>query len=85
MTKLPKDVITRLTDQKEDNQEGTVNFFKDKLHRYIINGYNNERQCGIKGDIEHSVGNMWSKSQVSDTKTATEALFSCSNPTILKI
>ena len=33
MTKLPKDVITHLTDQKEDEQEWILKLLRDKLHR----------------------------------------------------
>ena len=50
MTKLPKDVITHLNDQKEDEQEWTVKLLRDKLHRYITNRENAERQCSIKDD-----------------------------------
>ena len=42
MKKLPKDVITHLTDQKEDDQEWTVKLLRDKLHRHIINRENAE-------------------------------------------
>ena len=38
MTKPNKDVITHLTDEKEDDQEWTVKLFRDKLHRYITIG-----------------------------------------------
>ena len=48
MTKLPKDVITHLTDQKEDDQEWTVKLLRVKLQRDITNWENAERQCGIK-------------------------------------
>ena len=34
----------------------------------------------IKDDSKHSVGNMWPTSQVGDTNTTTEALFSGTNP-----
>ena len=40
MTKLPKDVITPLTDHKEDGQEWTVQLLRDKLHRFI-----KQRKC----------------------------------------
>ncbi|KAK2559409.1 hypothetical protein P5673_018033 [Acropora cervicornis] len=44
MTKLPKDVITPLTDHKEVGQEWTVQLLRDKLHRFITNRENAERQ-----------------------------------------
>nr|XP_058965776.1 uncharacterized protein LOC131792425 [Pocillopora verrucosa] len=40
MTKFPKDVITHLTDHKEDGQEWTVQLLRDKLHRFITNREN---------------------------------------------
>ena len=63
MTKLPKDVITPLTDHKEDGQEWTVQLLRDKLHRFITNRENAERQCGIKDDSKHSARSMWLTSE----------------------
>ena len=74
-------MITHLTEQKEDDQDWTVKLLRDKLHRYITNQENAERQCGIKDDSKHSVGNMWPTSQVGDTKPTAEALFSSTKPT----
>ena len=37
MTKLPKDVLVHLTDQKKDGDEWTVQLLRDQLHRYISN------------------------------------------------
>jgi len=75
MSKLPKDVITHLTDQKEDDQEWSVQLHRDKLHRYTTNRENAERQCGTKDDSKHPIGNMRPTSQDSEGKTTTEALF----------
>ena len=79
MTKLPKDVITHLTDQKEDDQEWTVQLLRDKLHRFITNRENAERQCGTKDDSKHPTGGTWPTSEVKEVKTTTEALFSVTN------
>lgn len=80
MTKLPKDVITHLTDQKEDDQEWTVKLLRDKLHRYITNRENAERQCATKDDSKHPIGSMWPTSQDSEGKAATDALLSVTKP-----
>ena len=80
MTKLPKDVITHLTDQKEDDQEWTVQLLRDKLHRFITNRENAERQCGTKDDSKHPTGGTWPISEAKEVKTTTEALFSVTYP-----
>ena len=80
MTKLPKDVITHLTDQKEDDQEWTVQLLRDKLHRFITNWENAERKCGTKDDSKHPTGGTWPISEAKEVKTTTEALFSVTNP-----
>ena len=51
LPKLPKDVLIHLTDQKPDGQEWTVELLREKLHRYITNRENEERQSGIKSDV----------------------------------
>ena len=80
MTKLPKDVITHLTDHKEDGQEWTVQLLRDKLHRFITNRENAERQCGIKDDSKHTARSMWLTSEDKEGKTTTETLFSVTKP-----
>ena len=81
MSKLPKDVITHLTDHKVDDQEWPVQLLRDKLHRYITNRENAERQCGTpKDESKHPIVNMWPTSQISEHKTTTEALFSVPKP-----
>ena len=81
MSKLPKDVITNLTDQKTDDQEWSVQLLRDKLHRYITNRENAERQCGTPNvESKHPIGNMWPTPQDSEHKTTTEALFSVPKP-----
>ncbi|XP_044180058.1 uncharacterized protein LOC114970531 [Acropora millepora] len=80
MTKLPKDVITPLTDHKEDGQEWTVQLLRDKLHRFITNRENAERQCGIKYDSKHTARSMWLTSEDKECKTTTETLFSVTKP-----
>ena len=80
MTKLPKDVITPLTDHKEDGQEWTVQLLRDKLHRFITNRENAERQCGIKDDGKHTARSMWLTSEDKEGKTTTETLFSVTKP-----
>ncbi|XP_068758452.1 uncharacterized protein [Montipora capricornis] len=72
MTKLPKDVITHLTDHKEDGQV--------QLHRFITNRENAERQCGIKDDSKHTARSMWLTSEDKEGKTTTETLFSVTKP-----
>lgn len=49
------------------------------MHKYIINQENVDRHCSSKDDSTHSVGNMWSTSQVSEATTTTEALISGPN------
>ena len=81
MSKLPKDVITHLTDHKVDDQEWSVQLLRDKLHRYITNRENAERQCGTpKDESKHRIVNIWPTSQDSEHKTTTEALFSVPKP-----
>ena len=80
MTKLPKDVITHLTDHKEDGQDWTVQLLRDKLHRFITNRENAERQCGIKDDSKHTARSMWLTSKYKEGKTTTETLFSVTKP-----
>ena len=80
MTKLPKDVITPLTDHKEVGQEWTVQLLRDKLHRFITNRENAERQCGIKDDSQHTARSMWLTSEDKEGKTTTETLFSVTKP-----
>ena len=80
MTTLPKDVITPLTDHKEDGQEWTVQLLRDKLHRFITNRENAERQCGIKDDSKHTARSMWLTSEDKEGKTTTETLFSVTKP-----
>ncbi|XP_078343990.1 uncharacterized protein LOC144629631 [Oculina patagonica] len=81
MSKLPKDVITHLTDHKTDDHEWSVQLLRDKLHRYITNRENAERQCGTpKDESKHPIGNMWPTLQDSERKTTTEALFSVPKP-----
>jgi len=58
MAKLPKDVLIHLTDQKNDDDEWTVQLLKDQLHRYISNRENADRQSSDKIDCKGSVGNM---------------------------
>ncbi|XP_068735663.1 uncharacterized protein [Montipora capricornis] len=79
-TKLPKDVITHLTDHKEDGQEWTVQLLRDKLHTFITNRENAERQCGIKDDSKHTARSMWLSSEDREGKTTTETLFSVTKP-----
>ncbi|XP_068716647.1 uncharacterized protein [Montipora capricornis] len=43
MTKLPKDVLIHLTDQKKDGDEWTVQLLRDQLHRLRLRG---KRQIG---------------------------------------
>ena len=76
MTKLPKGVITPLTDHKGDGQEWTVQLLRDKLDRFITNRENAERQCGIKDDRKHTARNMWLTSEDKEGKPTTETLFS---------
>ncbi|XP_029206831.2 uncharacterized protein LOC114970535 [Acropora millepora] len=80
MTKLPKDVITPLTDHKEDGQEWTVQLLRDMLHRFITNRENAERQCGIKDDSKHTARSMWLTSEDKEGKTTTETLFCVTKP-----
>ena len=79
MTKLLKDVITHLSDQKQDDQEWIVTNLMEKFHIFISNRRNTEPQCGIKEDSKLSA-NKWRTSQFRDTKTTTEALLSGNNP-----
>ncbi|XP_068692594.1 uncharacterized protein [Montipora foliosa] len=80
MTQLPKDVITHLTDHKEDGQEWTVQLLRDKLLRFITNRENAERQCGIKDDSKHTARSMWLTSEDKEGKTTTVTLFSVTKP-----
>lgn len=64
MSKLPKDAITHLTDQKGDDDEWTVTLLRNKLHKCITNREIADKQCSRKGDSTHPVGNRWSTSQV---------------------
>lgn len=77
--KVTKDEITHLPDQKGDDDGWTVRLLTNKLHKYIINQENVDRHCSSKDDSTHSVGHMWSTSQVSEATTTTEALFSGPN------
>jgi len=74
LIKLPKDVLIHLTDQKSDGQEWTVKLLREKLHRYITNRENAERQSGIKTDSVYSDSNKCYMSQVRGAMTTTEAL-----------
>ena len=77
-TKLPKDVLIHMTDQKKDGDEWTVQLLRDQLHRYISNRENADRQSSDKVDYKGLVGNMWSTSQVTqfDSNPSTGALLS---------
>ena len=79
LTELPKDVLIYLTDQKPDGQEWTVKLLREKLHRYITNRGNAERQSGIKSNSAYSDSNKSHMSQVREVMTTTEALFSNAN------
>jgi len=76
LTKLPKDVSSHLADQKPDGQEWTVELLREKLHRYITDQENAERQSGIESDSAYSDSNESHMSQVRGAMTTTEALFS---------
>ena len=69
LTKLLKDVLIHLTDQKPDGQEWTVKLLREKLHRYITNRENAERQSGIKSDSAYSDSNNSHMSQVRGVMT----------------
>ena len=79
LTKLLKDVLIHLTEQKPDGQEWTVKLLREKLHRYITNPENAERQSGIKSASAYSDSNNSHMSQVRGVMTTTEALFSNAN------
>ena len=73
LTKLPKDLLIHLTDQKPDGQEWTVKLVREKLHRYITNRENAERQSGIKSDSAYCDSNKSQMlSQVRGAMTTTE-------------
>jgi len=78
MAKLPKEVLIHLTEQKNDDDECTVQLLRDQLHRYISNRENVDRQSSDKVDYKSSVGNMWSTSQITqfDSNTTTGAFLS---------
>ena len=65
MSKLPKDVVIHLTDQKNDGDKWTVQLLRDQLHRYISDRENAYRQSSDKVDYKGLVGSMWSTSQVT--------------------
>ena len=78
MSKLPKDVLIHLTDQKNDDDDSAPTQRSVAYLRYISNRENADRQTSCKGDYKGSVGNMWSTSQVTqfDSNTTTGALLS---------
>ena len=80
LTKLLKDVLIHLTDQKPDGKDWTVKLLREKLHRYVANRENAERQSGIRSDsanCDRTKSQM--VSQVRGAMTITEALFSNAN------
>ncbi|XP_067055999.1 uncharacterized protein [Acropora muricata] len=68
------------TSALQDGQEWTVQLLRDKLHRFITNRENAERQCGIKDDSKHTARSMWLTSEDKEGKTTTETLFSVTKP-----